>query len=94
MLVIISLMITGIVIGRFIRNKENRFLQKIITWLIWILLFLLGVEVGVNRTVIAEFTSLGAEAFILTFFGLAGSILFTSILWYFVSKGNKKGGNA
>lgn len=94
MITIISIMAAGILVGRFLRNRENRFLGRIITYLIWILLFLLGVEVGVNRTVVSQFTTLGAEAFILTVFGLAGSILFSWILWCFIAKRNKKEGKA
>lgn len=94
MIIIISIMAAGIILGRFLRNRENAFLHKTITYLIWVLLFLLGVEVGVNRDVVSLFNTLGAEALVLTIFGLAGSIIFTSVLWYFVSKDKNKGEKA
>lgn len=57
-----------------------------VTVLIWLLLFFLGVEVGENPQVINGITSLGLEALWLSITGLVGSIAFSWALWRWVSR--------
>ena len=51
-LIIITLMCTGIAIGYLLRNYNTQIIRHIITALIWTLLFLLGTEVGTNHAII------------------------------------------
>ena len=44
MLIVVSLMLCGIAVGYMLRNKNTRIVSRIITVLIWLLLFLLGIE--------------------------------------------------
>lgn len=46
MFIVIGLMLTGVLIGWVARKHCLKFLQQIIPVFIWLLLFLLGVEVG------------------------------------------------
>lgn len=89
MFTIIGLMLTGMLIGFTIRKRQLTGIHQIITSLIWILLFLLGVEVGSNEEIIKGLHSLGIEAFILTIGGLLGSVIAAWILWKILYK--KKG---
>ena len=82
-------MAAGIITGRLLRKRNNGYLSKVITVLIWLLLFLLGVEVGGNETIVSQFSVLGFEAFVLTIAGLAGSILLAWILWRIVRAGKE-----
>ena len=88
-IVIISLMLTGICIGYIFRQHNLKFIQKIITTLIWMLLFLLGTEVGHNEAIIKGLHTIGLQALLLTLAGVAGSILTAWGLWAYISK---KGG--
>ena len=81
MFIVIACMITGIVTGYLFRHHKVRFIHKLILTLIWLLLFLLGYEVGTNETVIHQFGSLGFEAFLLAFAGTLGSVVFAGLLW-------------
>lgn len=89
-IVIISLMLTGICIGYIFRQHNLKFIQQIVTTLIWILLFLLGTEVGHNEAIIKGLHTIGLQALLLTLAGVAGSILAAWGLWVYISK---KGGS-
>lgn len=92
---IISLMLTGVLLGYMARRKNLRFIQRIITVLIWILLFLLGTEVGHNKAIINGLHTIGLEAVIITLAGVAGSVLCSWGLWIYINKKkNVKGGEA
>ena len=81
MFTVIACMIAGIVTGFLFRKWKLRFIHQVILLLIWLLLFLLGLEVGSNEQVIRQFGSLGFEAFLLAFAGTLGSVIFAGILW-------------
>jgi uncharacterized membrane protein YbjE (DUF340 family) len=84
MFIVIGCMITGIVSGFLLRRYRLRFIHRLIMTLIWLLLLLLGVEVGANETVIRQFGNLGFEAFLLAFAGTLGSVVFAWFLWLVV----------
>jgi len=76
MFTVITIMFLGVGIGYVFRNVA--FLHKIslsISGTIFLLLFLLGISVGSNKTIIQNLSSLGMEAFLLAFAGTLGSVL-------------------
>ena len=86
MFTIIGLMLTGILLGFLMRQKRLSRIHQIITMFIWLLLFLLGVEVGSNEQIIKGLHSLGLEAIILTFGGTLGSVIAAWFLWKTIYK--------
>ena len=52
MFTIIGIMLTGMLVGYLLRSKRLLWIHKVITLLIWLLLFLLGIDVGGNETII------------------------------------------
>ena len=89
MLIIVSIMLCGIGLGYLLRGRNTAAISKIITVLIWALLFLLGIEVGTNPQIIGGLQNLGVEALVLTIGGSVGSVLASWWLWNHVSKGGK-----
>ena len=85
MLKIVMIMLCGIGTGYLLRNKKMRFIGRIITALIWVLLFLLGIEVGANPRIVNGLQTLGLEAVILTIGGSLGSAIFAWALWKYVT---------
>lgn len=77
-------MFAGIAFGYLLRSKKIRFIHWVVTTLIWLLLFLLGLEVGVNEIVVRQFGTLGFEAFLLASAGTLGSVVFAWVLWLVV----------
>ena len=86
MLRIVIVMLSGITVGIIFRRRPIRFISKVITVLIWILLFFLGVEVGTDPRIIGSVKSLGLEALVLTVSGLAGSMAMAWVLWKIISR--------
>ena len=81
MFIVIACMIAGIVVGYLLRQRRLRIIHRLILILIWLLLFMLGLEVGANGAVIRRFGTLGFEAFLLAFAGTLGSVVFAWLLW-------------
>lgn len=80
MFIVILFMLAGILVGFIFRKWKFRFTNAIILTLIWLLLFLLGVEVGLNEQVVSQFPKLGFEAFLIACFATLGSIVGARIL--------------
>lgn len=75
MYTVLFFIIIGIATGYLFRNQKLDFVNKIITVLIWLLLFLLGAEVGLNEHIVQNFHILGFEAFLIAFFATLGSVI-------------------
>ena len=82
MFIIIGIMLTGMLVGYLLRSKRLSWIQRIITLLIWVLLFLLGIDVGGNQVIINSLHTLGLEAFVITLAAVIGSTLCAWGLWY------------
>jgi uncharacterized membrane protein YbjE (DUF340 family) len=81
MFIVIAFMLVGIGVGYFFRRFKFRFIHRIILTLIWLLLFLLGLEVGANDVVVNQFGKLGFDAFLLAAGATLGSVLAAWGLW-------------
>lgn len=92
MFTVIGLMLGGMCIGFLLRRQRLSWIHKFITALIWVLLFLLGIEVGGNRQIIEGLATLGVEAFAITVAAVIGSCIAAWALWFLLYK--RKGGNA
>jgi uncharacterized membrane protein YbjE (DUF340 family) len=79
-------MILGIGVGYIFRKRNLSFISKVITVLIWILLFVLGLEVGSNPQIVSNLGNLGLDALIITLGALLGSITLAALLWKIVNK--------
>ena len=73
-------MLAGIISGYLFRKKKLRFMNGLILTLIWALLFLLGLEVGMNEIVVRKFASLGLEAAIIAIAATLGSVIGAKLL--------------
>jgi uncharacterized membrane protein YbjE (DUF340 family) len=89
MFVVLLFMFAGIIFGYLLRKWKMSFANRIILTLIWLLLFLLGVEVGANDQVVRHFHKLGYEAFLIAVFATLGSVIGAKILWHFHSRNRK-----
>lgn len=81
MLKIVIIMLCGIGAGYLLRKRSLKIVPSLITILIWVLLFLLGTEVGGDKRLIHSLSTLGLEALVLSVGGVCGSVLLTWILW-------------
>lgn len=86
MFTVIGIMFIGIGVGYLCRRQSFPWINRIITALIWLLLFLLGIEVGQNEQIIRSLPTLGVEAFSIAFVCVLGSCLAAWGLWKYANK--------
>ena len=75
MFIVITLMLAGILAGWLLRGRRIQVVRRAVTPLIWLLLFLLGVEVGGNERIIRSLHTLGLEALAIAAGATLGSVL-------------------
>lgn len=97
MLIVLILMTAGIVIGMFV-NKLPRLIKtvdKLISYAIYLLLFLLGISVGLNKKIIENLDTIGLKAVLITLGSVAGSVLVAWVLYrfWFQTEKTKEAGN-
>lgn len=90
MFTIIGIMFTGMLIGYLLRNKRLTWIHKVITALIWLLLFLLGIDVGSNEAIVKGLHAIGLEAAVITLAAVIGSTLLSWMLWYLLYIRNRE----
>ena len=86
MLIIVAIILSGILVGVFMRKRNIKWIQSLITLLIWCLLFLLGIEVGQNRNIIENIGHLGLSALVLSVFGVVGSVIMAWLVWLYTRR--------
>lgn len=83
MLVIMGIMFGSILLGVVCRRKFS-WIGKVTTVLVWLLLFLLGLEVGGNRQIVESLPTLGVDALVIALFATLGSITAAGLLWRWI----------
>lgn len=91
MFAVLILMTIGIIFGSVFKNKTEmvKVIDPMTKISIYLLLFLLGISVGTNETVIKNIYSLGAQALSLTFGGVTGSVVLSFFTYNFFFKTKK-----
>ncbi len=88
MYVALGFMFLGMIVGRFLRNTIKFSLSGFIMFVICLLLFVLGIELGFNDELISKFAQIGAAAIIISVMGVVGSCIAAMVFFkYFVKKG-------
>lgn len=91
MFIVLAIMLAGIALGYLLRKRKPKGIGNAITFFIWVLLFLLGVEVGGNERIIRSLPTLGIEAVGISIAAVTGSCIAAWLLWRLVgSRGDKQ----
>ena len=76
MFIVISLMFLGIAAGYCLRNLFSfTYISKTIMATIYLLLFFLGLDIGLNENIINNLSTLGAQALIISMAATLGTAL-------------------
>lgn len=93
MISVLLIMTAGIIIGAFIHKKPMlvKMNDQLISLAIYVLLLLLGISVGLNKTIIQNIGTLGFQALVITLGAVLGSVLFSWLVFrlFFSSEENK-----
>lgn len=91
LLIMLAGILTGFAINRYpLAIKVN---DQLISWAIYLLLFLLGISVGLNKTIVQNLDKIGVQALIITVGAISGSVLALWILYRVLFKEEpEKGG--
>jgi len=92
LLTVIIIVAAGFVMGFLLRNHEKiiKPVDSIINWSIYLLLFLLGISVGINQTIINNLDEIGLRATLLTIGAVLGSIILSYFTYILFFKYNEK----
>ncbi len=95
MITVLAIMTVGIIIGFFIHNKTKliKINDKLTSWAIYLLLFLLGISVGLNDKIINNIHSIGLQAIVITIGSLLGSLICAYITYKLFFMPEKKDKN-
>lgn len=90
MLTVILIMTAGIIFGYMIQSKKKLVagLNKSVLWIIFILLFFMGVSVGGNAEVMNNLDTIGLRGLQLALVTILGSVILAWIVYKFVFKRN------
>lgn len=91
MLIIFLCIASGITLGYFLRkSKITKYIGRSISIIIILLLFFLGISVGINDQVTSNFGNIGFDAFIIATAATLGSILCAWIVYRRYFQNNDK----
>lgn len=92
MFVIILLVLFGIAAGYALRRMElQRHIDFTMSWTIKVMLFVLGLSVGGNPSIINNLDDFGGQALLICCAGIVGSILFCMlVVRLFFKEGGKR----
>lgn len=78
----------GILTGFLLKNRKKllQILDKATLWSVFFLLFIFGIEVGLNDKIVSNFFSVGLSGITLAFGAVFGSILFIIPVYFFLFK--------
>lgn len=80
MFTVIGCMLTGIGVGFLLRKVSLRWIDKFILFTIWLLLFLLGMEIGADANIVNSLPVLGLNALVISLTATAGSCIAAALL--------------
>ncbi|WP_320054229.1 LysO family transporter [uncultured Acetobacteroides sp.] len=77
--------LAGLLLKRWIRSTKP--IERLVTIAIWLLIFILGANVGFNRVVMGNLHTLGLWALIIAVGSVAGSIAVVALVQRYIYKG-------
>lgn len=91
MIKIVAIMFAGMLVGFLLRKRKSffRLNARLTLWMIYLLLFFLGLAIGYNEYIMLNISALGITALIITLSALAGSLFTAWLLWKFVFSGKE-----
>lgn len=93
MLIVIAVMIAGVFVGHLLKKNKRlfKFIGKLNMWIIFLLLFVMGLSIGNNPQIIDNLSGLGVSAILIGLVSTMGSVFAAYLVYkYIFEKGEKK----
>jgi uncharacterized membrane protein YbjE (DUF340 family) len=89
---ILGILLAGMLCGYAVRSRERvrGLSDRLLVWMVYALLFFLGVNVGTDRAVLGRLGEYGAQAFVLAVAGVAGSVAVTRAVAHWAFEGESE----
>ena len=92
MFYVLLTMFAGVGAGWLLRKwKSVKYSGAAVTVVIWLLLFLMGAEIGADRELVRNLSSLGLQALVFAAAGICGSVAASAILYRMLSRKGRSG---
>lgn len=94
MIGVLSVMTLGIITGIFLRSKKIwiKRLNKSVLWIIFVLLFFMGISVGGNPQIMENLDTIGLRGLQLAIVAVLGSSLLSWLVYHFFFKSSQHEG--
>ncbi|MFW5708233.1 MAG: LysO family transporter [Bacteroidota bacterium] len=85
MLTVVAIMFAGMLAGYLLRGQKRilRMNARLTMWVIYLLLFFLGLAIGGDEYIMRQLPELGLMALLITLLAVGGSLLTAWLLWRF-----------
>lgn len=91
MYIALSCMFIGVIVGWGLRRVVKFSISPAIMVVICLLLFVLGMELGLNKELVSKFAHIGVSALVISVLAVAGSCFTAKFFYrYIVKKGEKR----
>lgn len=92
MFYVLLTMFAGVGAGWLLRKwRPVKYSGAAVTVVIWLLLFLMGAEIGADRELVRNLSSLGLQALVFAAAGICGSVAASVILYRMLSRKGRSG---
>ena len=83
MWIILGLLFSGTLAGLFLSKVRffNRFADSSVRYIIFVLLFFMGITIGMNEEITGNMGEIGLHSFIITALSISGSIFLAKIMY-------------
>ena len=93
MFIVILFIFAGMAVGYAVRNRHTAWVSKCTTLMVWMLLLLIGMEVGADEHIMLALPTLGLEALVISALATLGSCTAAWMLWRHM-RNTERGGTA
>lgn len=92
MIEVLIIMFTGILVGYLFRNRYEiiKCAEPLLNYSIYLLLFLIGISVGLNKLIVNKLDTIGIQAFVITVFAIVGSCVASYFCYRLFFKNKEK----
>lgn len=91
MWLILLFLVVGTVAGFLLRKLRNfsKAADQVTTYIIYLLLFIMGLRVGSDREIMDHIDTIGFQSFLIALFAIAGSVVLSKITYHYFFRNEK-----